>query len=159
MSRNPEESLVQYRPVILFDGDCNFCNTAVRRTAERDKHRRLHFARLQSPAARRIIAFADPGIDFEALPDSMVFVDEDGIYTASTAALYIARYLRFPWPVFAVALAIPRFLRDPVYRFFARNRRRWFGVSAACPAPSPEFASRFLETEEDLGVDDERSGN
>ena len=105
------------RPVILFDGDCNFCNTAARRTAERDKHRRLHFARLQSPAARRIITFADPGIDFEALPDSMVFVDEDGIYTASTAALHIARYLRFPWPVFAVALAVPRFLRDPVYRF------------------------------------------
>ena len=146
---------MQYRPVILFDGECNFCNTAVRRTAERDKYRRLHFARLQSPAARRIIAVADPGIDFEALPDSMVFVDEDGICTASTAALRVARYLRFPWPVFAVALAIPRFLRDPVYRFFARNRRRWFGVNTACPAPPPDFASRFLETEEDLGVDDE----
>ncbi len=141
------------RPVILFDGDCNFCNAAVRRTAERDKRKHLRFARLQSPAARRIIALADPGIDFEALPDSMVFVDEDGVHTASSAALRVTRYLRFPWPVFVVALAIPRFLRDPVYRFFARNRYRWFGASAACPAPSADFTSRFLETEEYPDID------
>ena len=143
------------RPVILFDGECNFCNTAVRWTASREKHKRLHFARLRSPAARRIIALADPGIEFETLPDSVVFVDENGIHTDSTANLRIARYLRFPWSLLVLAQIIPRPLRDAAYRFLVRNRYRWFGRSASCPAPPPDLASRFLETEEYPGVDDE----
>ncbi len=144
------DPLMPHRPVILFDGDCNFCNATVRWIVKRDKRKTLRFARLQSPAARRIVAFADPEIDFEALPDSMAFVEEDVVYTSSSAALRVARYLRFPWPVLVVALAIPRFLRDSVYRFIARNRYRWFGASAACPTPPPDFASRLFETEGDL---------
>ncbi len=151
-AENMTDPLMPHRPVILFDGDCNFCNAAVRWTVKRDKRKTLRFARLQSPAARRIVAFADPEIDFEALPDSMAFVDKGGVYTSSSAALRVARYLRFPWPVLVVALAIPRFLRDSVYRFIARNRYRWFGASAACPTPPPDFASRLLATEEDLGI-------
>ncbi len=142
------------RPVILFDGECNFCNATVRWTASREKRERLRFAPLQSPAARRIIALADPGVDFEALPDSLVFVDEDGVHTDSTANLRIARRLRFPWSLLVLARIIPRPLRDAAYRSFARNRYRWFGRSDACPAPPPDIASRFLETEEDLDVDD-----
>lgn len=143
------------RPIILFDGHCNFCNATVRWTAERDKRKRLHFAHLQSSAARRIIASADPEIEFEALPDSVVFVDEDGIHTDSTANLRIARHLRFPWFLLVLAWIIPRLLRDAAYRFFVRNRYRWFGRTDACPAAPPDFASRFFETEEDFGVDDE----
>ena len=142
------------RPVILFDGECNFCNATARWTASREKHKRLYFASLQSRAARRIIASTDPGIDFEALPDSLVFVDEEGIHTDSTANLRIARYLRFPWSLLVLARIIPRPLRDAAYRFFVRNRYRWFGRSDACPAPPPDLASRFLETEEDPSVDD-----
>lgn len=142
------------RPVILFDGECNFCNATVRWTASREKHKRFHFAPLQSPAARRIIALADPGIDFEALPDSLVFVDENGIHTDSTANLRIARHLRFPWSLLVLAQIIPRPLRDAAYRSFTRNRYRWFGRSDACPAPAPGLAARFLDTEEEPGVDD-----
>ncbi|MXW64833.1 MAG: DUF393 domain-containing protein [Bacteroidetes bacterium SB0662_bin_6] len=141
-------------PVILFDGECNFCNATVRWTASREKHKRLHFASLQSRAARRIIALADPGIDFEALPDSLVFVDEEGVHTDSTANLRIARHLRFPWSLLVLAQIIPRPLRDAAYRSFARNRYRWFGRSDACPASPPDFAARFLDTEEEPGVDD-----
>lgn len=144
-------------PVILFDGECNFCNATVRWTAERDKRKRLRFASLQSRAARRIVASADPEIDFETLPDSLVFVDEDGIHTDSAANLRIARHLRFPWSLLVLAQIIPRPLRDATYRFFARNRYRWFGRSDACPAPPPGLAARFLDTEEDLSAGDRRS--
>ena len=137
------------RPVILFDGECNFCNAAVRWTASREKHKRLHFASLQSRPAGRVLFLSDPKVDLEKLPDSIVFVDKDGIHTDSTANLRIARYLRFPWSLLVLAQIIPRPLRDAAYRFFARNRYRWFGRSDACPAPPPGLAARFLDTEED----------
>jgi predicted DCC family thiol-disulfide oxidoreductase YuxK len=50
------------------------------------------------------------------------------MYDRSAAVLNIARHLRFPWPVLAVFLLVPQFLRDPVYDLVARNRKRWFGA-------------------------------
>ena len=135
-------------PVVLFDGDCGFCNATVRWSVERDPLARLRFAPLRSAAARRTVALADPHTDFEALPDAVVLVDEGGVHTASTAVLRMARHLRSPYPVLSLALFVPRPLRDAVYRVLARNRRRWFRRAADCPLPSPGFASRFLDAEE-----------
>jgi predicted DCC family thiol-disulfide oxidoreductase YuxK len=43
-----------------------------------------------------------------------------------------------------VLVVVPRFLRDAVYRFIARNRYRWFGKSETCRVPTPELRARFL---------------
>ena len=138
------------RPVVLFDGVCNFCNATVRWTAKRDPLARLRFAPLRSATARRIVALAEPDTDFDALPDTIVLVDQAGVHTASTALLRIARHLRFPYPALSLAVIIPRPLRDAAYRVFARNRYRWFGRSDECPLPPPGLASRFLEEDERL---------
>ena len=39
---------------------------------------------------------------------------------------------------------IPAFIRQPVYRWIARNRYKWFGTKEECMVPSPEIKSRFL---------------
>ena len=133
------------RPVVLFDGHCNFCNGTVRWTARRDPLARLRFAPLRSAAARRAVALADPQLDFDALPDSLVLVDQAGVHTASTALLRSARPRRSPYPALAaLARIVPRPLRDAAYRAFARRRYRWFGRTDECPLPPPGFAARFL---------------
>lgn len=137
-------------PVILFDGQCGFCNRAVRWVAARDRRGRFRFARLQSRAARRILARAAPSLDFAALPDSIALVDKKNIHALSDACLCIVRGLGFPWSLLALAAAIPRPLRDAAYRFFARNRRRGFGRRASCPAPSPDLVARLLDSEEEI---------
>ena len=137
------------RPVVLFDGVCNFCNATVRWTAAHDPHARLRFAPLGSAAARRTVALADPHTDFDAIPDTIVLVDHDGIHTASAAVLRMMRHLRFPYPMLSLAVIIPRPLRDAAYDVFARNRYRWFGRNDECPLPPPGLASRFLDEGED----------
>ena len=137
-------------PVVLFDGDCGFCNAAVRWTIRRDPLARLRFARLGSAAARRAVALADPGTDLDALPDAIVLVDRGGVHTASAAVLRMARHLRFPYPALCLALVVPRPLRDAAYGALARNRHRWPGRGGECPLPSPGFASRFLDDDRRL---------
>ena len=132
-------------PIVLFDGDCRFCNATVRWSVSRDPLARLRFAPSCSAAARRAVAQADPHTDFDALPDAIVLVDRGGVHTASTAVLRMARHLRFPYPALSLALIVPRPLRDAAYRLFARNRYRWLGRNDECPLPPPGFASRFLE--------------
>ena len=45
--------MARQRPVILFDGVCNLCNSAVQWVIEHDEEGRFDFASLQSDAARQ----------------------------------------------------------------------------------------------------------
>lgn len=127
--------------VVLFDGVCNLCNGAVRFIIARDAGGVFKFAALDSDAARAVLGgreFARP------LPDSIVLVDDGGVWTRSTAALRIARRLRFPWPALYALIAVPRPARDWVYDFVAARRYRWFGKRDVCWVPTPELDARFL---------------
>jgi predicted DCC family thiol-disulfide oxidoreductase YuxK len=126
--------------VLLFDGVCTLCNGFVRFVIERDPAGRFRFAPLQSDAAGRLLGNAP-----QPRPDSLVLVEDGRVFTRSTAALRVARGLRFPWPLAYVFVAVPRPLRDWVYDAVARNRYRWFGRREVCMVPPPELRSRFLD--------------
>jgi predicted DCC family thiol-disulfide oxidoreductase YuxK len=136
-SPNPD-----FPAVILFDGVCNLCNGAVQFIIARDPEARFHFAPLQSAAAARLIASTGARAP---LPDSMVLIEDGRVWLRSSAALRIARRLRFPWPAAYAMMVVPRPLRDWIYNLVARNRYGWFGVREACMVPTPALRARFLE--------------
>jgi predicted DCC family thiol-disulfide oxidoreductase YuxK len=127
--------------VVLFDGVCNLCNAAVRFVIDRDPNARFRFAALDSEAARALLQTAPLPA---ALLDSIVLVEEEGVFTRSDAALRIARRLTFPWPLAYVFILVPRVLRDALYDWIARHRYRWFGRRETCMLPTPELKGRFL---------------
>ena len=140
-------------PVVLFDGVCNLCNAAVQFMIDRDPSGKLRYAPLQSEIATKLLdesmgaeqsKLLRDGVTGDGDPDSIVLVDNGKAWTHSTAAIQIARRLRFPWTMAVVLLVWPRFIRDIVYRFIARNRYRWFGKSDTCRIPTPELKARFL---------------
>ena len=83
------------------------------------------------------------GID-PSNPESMIVVAGDRLLRDSDAVLAIYAGLGWPWKVVSLLRVIPRFLRDPVYRWLARNRYRIFGRREACWVPSPGDADRVL---------------
>lgn len=131
--------------VVLFDGVCNLCNSAVQFIIRRDPRAKLKFAPLDSPTARGLLGSAE---FTGSLPDSIILVeggpDSRRITTQSTAVLRIAKRLRGPWPLAYALIVIPKPLRDWAYRFIARNRYRWFGKRESCMLPTPELRDRFL---------------
>lgn len=127
-------------PVILFDGVCNLCNSSVQWIIRRDGRARFRFASLQSSYAQNL-----PLLQGLVLPDSLVLIADGKVYVKSSAALRIAGLLGFPWLLLKGGLIIPRFIRDAVYDFIARNRYRWFGKQEFCMMPSPELKSRFID--------------
>lgn len=130
-------------PVVLFDGVCNLCQGSVQFLLTRDGPGRLRFASLQSEAARALLASRGVTLP-EGDPDSILLVEGERVYSHSDAALRIARHLPGVWRVGAVGLVLPRFLRDAVYRWVARNRYRWFGRTESCWLPTPALRARFL---------------
>ena len=140
------------RSIILFDGVCNLCNSAVQWVIERDKEGRFDFASLQSQAARRELESVIGPEEIAALPDSIVLVDSDGVHTRSAAALRIVRALGSPFALLSLGVVVPRPIRDAVYDWIARNRYRWFGRRDTCMTPTPDLAARFLDANEPPGA-------
>ena len=129
-------------PTILFDGVCNLCAWAVRFIIERDPRNIVRFASLQSNTGQRLLA--EHGISTVSM-DSFVLIENGIAFTESSAALRVAKLLQGAWPVCYAGIILPKMLRDPVYRFIARNRYRWFGKQDSCMMPTPELRARFLE--------------
>jgi predicted DCC family thiol-disulfide oxidoreductase YuxK len=127
--------------VILFDGVCNLCNGLVQFVIARDRHGRFTFASLQSGAAARLLSGRG---SLESLPDSLVLLEGDRLYTRSAAALRVARGLGFPWQLAYAFVVVPRPVRDAIYDWVARNRYRWFGKQAVCMVPTPDLRRRFV---------------
>ena len=136
------------RPIILFDGVCNLCNSAVQWVIERDKEGRFDFASLQSDVARRELGKVMDTKEIDALPDSIVLLDSDGVHVRSAAALRILRGLGSWFLLLRLGVVLPGPIRDAIYDMVARNRYRWFGRRDTCMVPTPDVAARFLDADE-----------
>ena len=129
-------------PVIFFDGVCNLCNSSVQFVIKRDPKANFRFASLQSDLAKQLLP---KGLSEDDNLQSIVMLSGDTVYTKSTAALRVAKKLSGLWPVLYLFMLIPKFLRDAVYDFIARNRYKWFGKKDECMIPTPEMKERFLD--------------
>lgn len=127
--------------VILFDGVCNLCNGAINFVIKKDKRNVFKFAALQSETG--IMLLSKYKIDTSKV-DSIILVDGENCYVKSSAALRIAKDLSGGYPLLYGFLILPRFIRDAVYDYIARNRYKWFGKKESCMIPTPELKSKFL---------------
>lgn len=127
--------------IILFDGVCNLCNSSVNFVIKRDKKDHFRFAALQEAAGRKLLKTYQ--ID-TAATDSIILIENQKVYTKSTAALRIAKELKGGWPLLYGFIVLPTLLRNWVYDWVARNRYRWFGKKDSCMIPTPELQEKFL---------------
>ncbi|XDD52012.1 thiol-disulfide oxidoreductase DCC family protein [Leptospira sp. WS92.C1] len=128
--------------IVFFDGVCNLCNSTVLFFIDRNPKNNLRFASLQSGAAQALLG---KKIGLGEFPSSVLLLENGILYQKSDAVLNISKYLSFPWNIFFLFRLVPRFLRDIVYDWIAKNRYRWFGKLEVCRIPSPNLKSRFLE--------------
>jgi predicted DCC family thiol-disulfide oxidoreductase YuxK len=77
--------------------------------------------------------------------DSFVIIENDRAYQKSSAALQVCNRLPWYWKWTQIFWIFPRFIRDGIYIFIARNRYSWFGKREECMVPTPAIRKRFLE--------------
>lgn len=129
------------RPILFFDGVCNFCNSTVNFIIRHDKKELFLFAALQSDKGREVLRHIKHN---EALPQSVILSYKGNIYEKNDAVLQIARLLGGPWTLILAGYILPRFIRDGIYDFIAKHRYKWFGKRETCMVPSPSVRARFL---------------
>jgi predicted DCC family thiol-disulfide oxidoreductase YuxK len=132
---------MENRPIIVFDAECLLCSANAQFVLDHDRQGRFLLASMQGDAGSAL--YRRFGID-PADPDTLIVVEGDRVRRDSDAILAIWAGLGWPWRAGAMFRLVPRLLRDPVYRWVARNRYRLFGRRNSCWLPDPAFRDRLL---------------
>jgi len=131
--------------VIFYDGDCALCQGFIRFLLFRDQEgRRFLFSPLQGHLITQLL---EPAVR-AALPDTLVLRTADGVVRIQSEAVLGAldRLGGFWRLVGIIGRVVPRRVRDAVYAWFARTRRRMFGgTHYLCPLVPAHLRDRFVD--------------
>lgn len=127
--------------IILFDGVCNLCNNSINFVIKRDKSNLFKFTALQE--APGIALLKQYGINTLDI-DSIILIENGKAFTKSAAALRVAKGLSGGWPVLYGFIIIPKWIRNAVYDYIAKNRYKWYGKKDSCMIPTPDLKNKFL---------------
>ena len=125
--------------IVFYDGDCGLCNRSVQFVLNHEKSSKVYFSAIQSDFAQQFFVekqFAEPDLT------TFYFYKEGILYSKSTAALKLTRFLKFPYSMLQLFLVVPTFMRDFVYSFVAKRRLNF--ANAFCVVPSNENRKRFI---------------
>jgi predicted DCC family thiol-disulfide oxidoreductase YuxK len=126
--------------IVLFDGVCNFCNSAVNFIIGIDKQRKIKFAPLQSETGVKL----RQKFNIPDNVDSLILIEGDKAYIHSTAGLRIYKAIGGIWSALYGLIIVPAPIRDHLYKTFAKYRYKLFGRQEACMIPTPDVRERFL---------------
>lgn len=126
--------------IVLFDGDCNFCNYWVKYVIERDKKDLFRFTSLQSETGKKLLMQYDLKDDLE----TVVLIKNNEAKTKSSAALHIFKGLRSVYQLAMIFIVVPKFIRDAVYSLVARHRKQLM-KNQSCIIPTAAVKNKFLD--------------
>ncbi|MBZ6093399.1 MULTISPECIES: thiol-disulfide oxidoreductase DCC family protein [Streptomyces] len=122
------------RPVLVFDGDCGFCQAAIQQIRVRARPR-------ITAASWQSLPDALVERHLQRLDREVVLLDGERALCGGAAAL--SRFLgssptrRYRMVAFGLRLPVISLLARQVYRWVAVNRHRMPGGTAACTIPRP----------------------
>lgn len=132
--------LLEKQPLLLFDGECGFCNKSVQFFLKHEKNKKVHFIPLQSEAGKALRNY----FEIDAKTDSIIFIRNHEAFIKSCAVLRLTKYMKGFYPLLQLFLIVPPFIRNLVYDYVAKRRMRWFGRVENCALLKEEDKSRFI---------------
>jgi predicted DCC family thiol-disulfide oxidoreductase YuxK len=130
------------KKIILFDGVCNLCDSAVQFIIKYDKNDVFRFVALQSELGQEILKHI--GINPKNIDSIILYEPGVAYYYKSSAAIQIAKNLGGIWHFATVFKIIPAGISNQLYDYIAKNRYKWYGKKESCMIPTEELKSKFL---------------
>ena len=127
--------------ILLFDGNCNLCNSTVKFIKKHDRQKQFSFVPLQSLQGETLLKTI--GLPVGAL-DTVVYIRNEKYFLRSTAGLYIFKDIGGIWTLLFVLIIIPKSVRDFFYKLIAKTRYALFGSSHVCIIPTPDI-NKYLK--------------
>jgi predicted DCC family thiol-disulfide oxidoreductase YuxK len=135
------------KPLILYDGVCNFCNAVVKFVIEKDRQEKFSFAPIQSREARAVLRENNEA--FASLK-TIYLVEGSQTFKRSRAVFRIFSRLPMPWRIVAVLGYLPVPFTDLCYKLVAKYRYRLFGKSQDVQVPYEGLKHRFINFQKNV---------
>lgn len=137
------EKLPKHKKIILFDGLCNLCDSAVQFIIRHDPNDIFRFVSLQSDLGQEITKHL--GIDTHKTDSIILYQPGLAYYYKSEAALEIAKNLGGIFYFANLFSILPVSFNNYVYDYIAKNRYKWYGKKDHCMIPTKELQAKFLD--------------
>lgn len=105
--------------IIVFDGACILCNSAVAFLHKRLQYKDYNFIPSQSDIGKECLAKYNL-IDISR--ESIILIKNEAIYTKSDAILEIVKDMTIFWRLLNISRILPKIFRDWFYDVISRNR-------------------------------------
>lgn len=128
----------QTNHLVLYDGDCGFCNRSVAFILKHERSHEIEFAPIQSTFTTQLFDRSN-----WAKPDLSTFYFIVGTekFERSAAAFEVLKEMKNPYRLLRIFRFIPRGITNWFYDQIAKRRQR---ISKGfCVMPTPEQRSRF----------------
>ena len=139
MRNTDNQTDLKNKKIIFFDGVCHLCNSFVDTVVSLDRSHVFQFAPFQGETAKALLNDQDRNS-----LETVIYFEAGVPYRKSSAVIKILTKLGGPYKLLNLGWIIPRFLRDAMYGFVAKNRYAWFGKEETCRIPTPEERSYLL---------------
>ena len=117
------DTLLKNKKIIVFDGTCLLCNKYVEFVIKYDLNDVFRFLSLQN---KKIVNKLITNSLTDKTNSIMLIRNKNSILTKSSAIIYIASKLQFPYNLFFYIKIIPGPIRDFIYDLVAKNRKNLF---------------------------------
>jgi len=110
------------KSIIIFDNDCKLCQHAVKFLKTKENSSVFSFIPSSDSASDNLLDASH--IPKETADKSIILIENNKVYTKSTAVIKALQRRGGIWRVSSILLIIPTFFRDLIYDFVAKNRKR-----------------------------------
>ena len=116
-------------PIVIFDGDCAFCNKSVMFILKKDRTKTIEVCSNQSEKGKLLLKEYQLSVDTNS---TIIYIADGKAYYKSTAALTISKKLKGLYPLLYLFMIVPKFIRDGVYDFIAKHRKKIIKKNYSC---------------------------
>lgn len=125
--------------LVLFDGECGFCNFWIQWILKKDKKNRFSFSPLQSSYSQNILSECKlPLTDF----DSIILISDGKVLQKMPAIIAVGKIIGGCYNMISILKIFPLSFQNGIYTFIAKNRHRI--MPQQCVLPSPEQRKQFF---------------
>ena len=135
--------LLMQGPIMLYDGQCVFCNGAATFAFKHEVEPRLRFASLQSSIGQRLLSYYGlPQTNFK----TFVVINEQKAYTRFEAAVQLGYLMGGNYARLASVMdvLIPNVVGNPIYSLLW-PMRKLFGSRQQCILPDASMRVRVID--------------
>lgn len=134
------KSILTKDKILFFDDTCILCNKSIRLIHFLDIHKIIFFSSLQSPLGIEIQQI----IKLKKFISTVVYYRKGTFYTQSSAIIYCLSDSFWILKPMLIFLLIPKFIRNGIYNFIAKNRKRIF-KNQVCSLHSESLRKQIID--------------